>query len=945
MVGLRRKVLVHTIVLGVALTLGVMAADFYGLLISLENWTYDKRATVCQFFTPPPTDKLVHLDIDDRALEVIGVWPWPRSNLAEMIDELRLAAPKVVAMDIIFDVHQKVEWQPNQENKFAKVDNDAEFAAALHRLNSAIVPAALFGNTDALSPIAKVVQAILKQDLESTDEQVIARLRERGFNKLDAVDLVGKQFFQLRRRAAFDRIAEMLDQGDANVEAVTAKLLKKVSTADMDWNSPFTRLIREEYQRVVAARVLRRFSKPRDPGEPPLLNVDEIYIAPLPELGAAAVATGFVDYRFSVDGIVRFAPMLLAHEDQVYAQIGLAMACRMLDVAPKDIRFTDRAVILPRPAGPAISIPIQTREAEGSSGRVSTLMNIPWFGRDRWQTMYDWPKHAEIKQHMSFNQVWDICLTRHKIVSNNANLDDAIRLVYRFVYQTEKAEAFDKMHLAGDEIESRLRVAIDALADCKSNLDQLAEYKPQDLDKDSLRFQSAANLLRSAIVESNALGRQLLSLRLKLMQELGNRAVLIGWTATGAAADFVPTSLYSRCPGVVVHGAIFNAIMTNHFWRQMPGWVTPAITLMLGILTATAAACLTPMRAMFAAAVLLFGYLGANGILLFDRFGLLAGIAAPVTAIVLVWSGCALMRIMAETRERALITRRFQTYVDPTLVRYVLENPNRASLEGEVKELTVVFTDLANFTTLSEKLGEKSVALLNEYLGRMVPIIRMHKGYVNKFLGDGIMCFYGAPYDRPSHAADAVRTVLDMQTAMIGFNQELAAQDMPPLTVRAGVSTGKMVVGDAGAGEKGSDYTVLGDAVNFGSRLEGANKYFGTRVMVSGRTAECAADQFLFRPLGKLRVVGKTLGVDVFEAVCPIAEVTDVQKTTVELTRAMIEAYQARRLEDCQTAVVCLSTHLGGPTKLTKIYQELCEKELGDPCADPWDGTISLTDK
>ena len=168
---------------------------------------------------------------------------------------------------------------------------------------------------------------------------------------------------------------------------------------------------------------------------------------------------------------------------------------------------------------------------------------------------------------------------------------------------------------------------------------------------------------------------------------------------------------------------------------------------------------------------------------------------------------------------------------------------------------------------------------------------------------------------------------------------------MPPLTVRAGVSTGKMVVGDAGAGEKGSDYTVLGDAVNFGSRLEGANKYFGTLVMVSGRTAECAADQFLFRPLGKLRVVGKSLGVEVFEAVCPIAEVTDVQKITVELTRGMIEAHQARRLEDCQTAVVHLSQHLGGSTKLTRIYQELCEKDLGDPSADPWDGTISLTDK
>ena len=456
---------------------------------------------------------------------------------------------------------------------------------------------------------------------------------------------------------------------------------------------------------------------------------------------------------------------------------------------------------------------------------------------------------------------------------------------------------------------------------------------------------SAKTILRTLLDENQKLEAQLKNQRRELSSSVGGRAVLIGWTATGAVADFVPTSLYSRCPGVVVHGAIFNAIMTNHFWRQTPSWVTPVLTLVFGILTGVAAAWLTPMRAMVAAVLLLLGYLGINGILLFDRFGLLAGIAGPATAIVFVWAGCVLMRIVAETRERALITRRFQTYVDPTLVKYVLENPDRASLEGEVKELTVVFTDLAKFTTLSEKLGEKSVALLNDYLGRMVPIIRTHQGYVNKFLGDGIMCFYGAPYDRPSHAADAVRTVLDMQTEMIVFNKELAEKGMPSLEVRAGVSTGKMVVGDAGAGEKGSDYTVLGDAVNFGSRLEGANKYFGTRVMVSGRTAECAADQFLFRPLGLLRVVGKTLGVEVFEAMCPIGEATESQKTTVGLTRIMIKEYQARQLSDCLAAIHSLNQHLGGPTKLTKIYQDLCEKDLQEPGTDPWDGTISLTDK
>jgi adenylate cyclase len=225
----------------------------------------------------------------------------------------------------------------------------------------------------------------------------------------------------------------------------------------------------------------------------------------------------------------------------------------------------------------------------------------------------------------------------------------------------------------------------------------------------------------------------------------------------------------------------------------------------------------------------------------------------------------------------------------------------------------------------------------------MVPIIRRHKGYVNKFLGDGIMCFYGAPADSRTHAADAVRTVLDMQSAMTKFNETLIEQDLPPLTVRAGVSTGKMVVGDAGASDA-SDYTVLGDAVNFGSRLEGANKYFGTRIMVSGRTVEAAADQFLFRPLGRVRVLGKTEGVDVFEAVAPLDRATDAQKKMVELTKAMVEAYQAQRLAACVDAVVALNQHAGGVSKLTMIYRDLCEKYIAEP-PEHWDGTISLTEK
>jgi adenylate cyclase len=183
-----------------------------------------------------------------------------------------------------------------------------------------------------------------------------------------------------------------------------------------------------------------------------------------------------------------------------------------------------------------------------------------------------------------------------------------------------------------------------------------------------------------------------------------------------------------------------------------------------------------------------------------------------------------------------------------------------------------------------------------------------------------------------------------MQRAMAVFNEKLAAQGLPALSVRAGVSTGNMVVGDAGTSDA-SDYTVLGDAVNFGSRLEGANKYLGTRVLVSARTAERAADEFLFRPVGRLRVVGKTEGVDVFEAMCPIDRATDAQKHAAKLTREMIEAFKGQRFVDCRQKIVELDGHAGDPSKLTAMYQELCVKYLKEPPPAGWDGTVSLTEK
>ena len=447
------------------------------------------------------------------------------------------------------------------------------------------------------------------------------------------------------------------------------------------------------------------------------------------------------------------------------------------------------------------------------------------------------------------------------------------------------------------------------------------------------RFAEQTPLLKDSLARTRA----------TLAKTLGGKAVLVGWIATASIADFVPTPLHAKCPGPVLHGVIFNAIMTGEVWRAAPRWASPLVTLLVGLLMTGAVAHFTPAKGLLSALALGAAYVVLNGVVLFDYGNFVLGAAAPLTAVGLVWSGGTLTRLVVEQRQRALIRRRFRTYVDPRLVDYVEKYPEKAGFEGERREMTVVFTDLVGFTKLTEAMGEDTVKVLNRLWARMVPVVRRH-GYLNKFLGDGIMFFYGAPEVSDDHAAAAVATILEMRDIMRQFNEETTKEGLPELGMRFGVSTGDMIVGDAGAGEAGSDYTVLGDNVNLGSRLEGACKVTGTTNLVTARTAELANEAFLFRPVGKLRVVGKQQGVMTMEALCYLASATDHDRQVVALSHEMASCYEAKNLPACIDAAHRLEA-LGGENKLAKLYRKLCERHLSDPDAEPFDGLITLSEK
>jgi adenylate cyclase len=227
-------------------------------------------------------------------------------------------------------------------------------------------------------------------------------------------------------------------------------------------------------------------------------------------------------------------------------------------------------------------------------------------------------------------------------------------------------------------------------------------------------------------------------------------------------------------------------------------------------------------------------------------------------------------------------------------------------------------------------------------MGYMVPLIRARGGYVNKFLGDGIMFFYGAPWPSQQHAAEAVQTVLDMHDAMGQFNRELTEQGLPNVHMRAGIASGPMVVGDAGPPEA-SDYTALGDTVNLAARLEPANKSTGTQTIITERTRQLLGGMLLTRPLGSLQVVGKTEGVMVHEPMAYTDRGTDRQHRLCEQTRHMVELYQSARFAACEEAADQLDETFG-PSKLTELYRQTCRQYLTDPPVE-FAGHLVLTEK
>lgn len=942
-----RRLLFSSAFLGIVLAGVAVALDASGLLDGMERHLYDSRARHFQFFAGRPTNKLLHLDIDDGALQAIGYWPWPRNAFARIVDELDTAGAKVIALDVLFAERQPPEYKIEQTSGGPSIvtstlDHDQLLADSIRRAGKKVV----LGTALTITPRDREPSALylamcsaLQESPTLNEEDVAAKLREQGFDRDEVKNCVNAQFIPALHTALFGRICIGCQRDAMSVAELRARLMPGLVPGGEQ--TPLERLFNHEWARAQNAMRLTKFKSPvSDSLRSSLLSASD-ESPPIAPLSDAAAYSGSIDYLPLHDGTLRSVPMGIYDRDGMMPQFGLAMVCAMLDVDVRDPAAfqvgTHEIRLLPRSGSP-ISVPVWTDRSSKYSQPLGLMFDVPWFGTENWETMYDYPRHAEIKQHFSVKFVWRACDIRMKIEANNAVADHAIAYLH-----SKLGNDHPYMPAAADQTEPRYQAITTALEDPTLALwlREIDVKKPELRNSDDDDLQKAVHDLRALRGINGTLEDQLRQIRRELRDDVDGRAVIVGWAAS-ASGDSVQTSIHPSCPGSVIHGVIFNAIMTGRMWKRGSARLSLLLTLTLGLLTALAVR-MTPLKSLGAALLILIIYTAINCLLLFDYGHLIIGLTGPMVAVGLVWSGCTVARFVNETSERTRVTGRFRSYVDPTLVNYVIAHRDRARLRAEVCELTVCFSDLAGFTTLSEKMGRASVPLISRYMSLMVPIIRAHRGYVNKFLGDGIMFFYGAPVLNAEHAADAVLTTLEMQAAMDPFNKRLAKRGLPLLSMRIGICTGVMTVGDAGP-PNASDYTVLGDKVNLGSRLEGANKAFGSSILMSARTTELLGDRFVVRPIGKVCVVGKSEGIMIYEPLALRATATEAQQELAKLTTRIVETFVQRRFEDSLQVQREMEQRLG-PSKLISVYGELCDRYLKAPPASDFDGQINLSEK
>lgn len=430
----------------------------------------------------------------------------------------------------------------------------------------------------------------------------------------------------------------------------------------------------------------------------------------------------------------------------------------------------------------------------------------------------------------------------------------------------------------------------------------------------------------------------------KVAKEALKGKIAIWGTSAPGLQDLRSTPVGGAYPGVEIHANLLSGMLTQQF-KEKPGYTLGAETVLLllgGLVLAGLMPFLSPVRATLVSVV------AAVLIILINFYVYNSGnIIIPLASSLLMTAGLFTLNMaygyFVESRSKRQFTELFGQYVPPELVDEMARNPTQYTMEPKSEDLTILFSDVRGFTSISENLSPDDLrSFINEYLTEMSAAISHHRGTLDKYIGDAVMAFWGAPVSDAEHARQGVITALEMQKAAHALDKKFSARGWPALKIGIGVNSGNVRVGDMGSKVRKA-YTVMGDPVNLASRLEGRTKEYGVGILVGEATEKLVKD-VVFKELDRIRVKGKNEPVAIYEPLGMEAEVDKKVRDELKLWRDTLKAYRTQQWDQVEVNLINLN-RMHPDCVLYEEYGRRVIKYRKNPPGPGWDGVTTFDEK
>ena len=645
------------------------------------------------------------------------------------------------------------------------------------------------------------------------------------------------------------------------------------------------------------------------PEDAPGICVAEGLHPMLPELADACAGSGYTSVRRDLDNTLRRVPLLVRaagsvmiyHKasERVFPHLALEMAGLARFGPDYRVRLEGgRLVLSDRDGAASVAVPV---DAQG-------------------QVDLRWPRNLAAIDRIAAGPILDLVEARRDLADHR-----------------------ERLSLVLAELKTFFPEAPDPTAALLDYRDRPSEGETDDLEM--RRARAARNFLpflASCDDREKALAERVRRAEVRARPRVEGRIVIVGVTATAVSTsitDLHKTPISASQPGVTVYPAAMQTILSGVAFRRLPRWGAWLAAVLFAWIVAGGTSRL-PTGWGVATAVILGALLAAAAWLVSASAALLLPLAGPVLAVLVAFAGVSAYRQLTEASSRRWIARAFQQYLSAELLDEIQRDPESLRLGGERREITFLFSDVAGFTSLSEQLEpERLVALLNRYLTAMTDIILAEGAKLDKYEGDGILALFGAPVRTEDHPLRAVRAALAMQEALPRVNRELLDLGLLPegrrLAIRVGLSSGPAIVGNFGS-EQRFDYTAMGDTVNVGGRLEEANRWLGSRILVPETTRQACGDAVLFRRFGPARIRGKSEPIVLYEPLAIELASPEVKTVAGAFSRA-VDALAAGDFSAADAAVGdCLAADpQDGPAQ---VFRERIEAARAGRIApdEPW---------